>query len=109
MMRIAMIVLGVLLSFAANAQSLRLKNYLHPESERMRVFNDIYLAGAVDALTAYNMAAPTKLFCKEGVVIGAQEAAQLILDWARMQTKTEDDTLIVIPLLFLLKKAYPCH
>ena len=31
----------------------------------MRFFNEVYLAGAMDALTAYNMAAPVKLFCKE--------------------------------------------
>ena len=65
MVRMAVIVLGVLLSFSANAQSLRLKNYLHPENDRIRVFNEVYLAGAMDALTAYNMAAPVKLFCKE--------------------------------------------
>jgi hypothetical protein len=64
MVRIAVIVLGVLLSFAANAQSLRLKGFLHPENDRMRVFNEIYLAGAMDALTAYNMAAPSNCFAK---------------------------------------------
>ena len=47
MVRLAVIVLGVLLSFAANAQSLRLKGFLHPENERMRVFNEVYLAGAM--------------------------------------------------------------
>ena len=106
MVRIAVIVLGVLLSFAANAQSLRLKGFLHPENERMRVFNEIYLAGAMDALTAYNMAAPVKLFCKEGLV-SHEEAAKLLLDWAKKQTK--DDTIIVVPLLLLLKKTYPCR
>jgi len=109
MVRIAVIVLGVLLSFAANAQSLRLKGYLHPENDRMRVFNEIYLAGAMDALTAYNMAAPVKLFCKEGEVVGHEEAAQLISDWAKKQTKMQDDTIIVVPLLLLLKKTYPCR
>ena len=109
MVRIAVIVLGVLLSFGANAQSLRLKNYLHPENERMRVFNEIYLAGAMDALTAYNMAAPIKLFCKEGDVVSHEEAAHLILDWAKNQTKIQDDTIIVLPLLLLLKKTYPCR
>ena len=109
MVRIAVIVLGVLLSFAANAQSLRLKNYLHPENDRMRAFNDIYLAGAVDALTAYNMAAPVKLFCKEGEVVSHDEAAQLLSDWAQKQTKMQDDTIIVVPLLLLLKKTYPCR
>ncbi len=108
MIRMAVVVLGVLLASAANAKSIRLKNYLHPENDRMRVFNEIYLAGAMDALTAYNMAAPTKLFCKDGIV-SHEEAAQLISDWARQQTKTPDDTIIVIPLLFLLKKTYPCH
>ena len=78
MVRIAVIVLGVLLSFAANAQSLRLKGFLHPENERMRVFNEIYLAGAMDALTAYNMAAPVKLFCKEGGIVSHEEAAHLL-------------------------------
>ena len=109
MVRIAVIVLGVLLSFAANAQSLRLKNYLHPENDRMRFFNEVYLAGAMDALTAYNMAAPVKLFCKEGEVVSHDEAAHLILDWAKNQTKIQDDTIIVIPLLLLLKETYPCR
>jgi hypothetical protein len=108
MVRIAVIVLGVLLSFGANAQSLRLKNYLHPENDRMRGLNEIYLAGAMDALTAYNVAAPVKLFCKEGGLVSHEEAAQLILDWANKQTKNQDDMIIVIPLLLLLKKTYPC-
>jgi hypothetical protein len=109
MVRIAVIVLGVLLSFAADAQSLRLKNYLHPENDRMRFFNEVYLAGAMDALTAYNMAAPVKLFCKEGEVVSHEEAARLLLDWAEKQTKMQDDTIIVVPLLLLLKKTYPCR
>ena len=109
MVRIAVIVLGVLLSFGANAQSLRLKNYLHPENERMRALNEIYLAGAMDALTAYNMAAPVKLFCKVGELVSHDEAAHLIQDWAAKQTKNQDDTIIVIPLLLLLKKTYPCR
>ena len=108
MVRIAVIVLGVFLSFAADAQSLRLKNYLHPENDRIRFFNEVYLAGAMDALTAYNMAAPIKLFCKEGEPVSHEEAAHLILDWAKLQPKNQDDTIIVIPLL-LLKKAYPCR
>src|SRR5882757_350757 len=103
MVRIAVIVLGVLLSFAANAQSLRLKGFLHPENERMRVFNEIYLAGAMDALTAYNMAAPVKLFCKESGIVSHEEAAHLLSDWANKQTKMQDDTIIVVPLLLLLK------
>jgi hypothetical protein len=109
MVRIAVIVLGVLLSSVGNAQSVRLKNYLHPENDRFRFFNQVYLAGAMDALTAYNMAAPVKLFCKEGELVSHEEAAQLILDWANKQTKMQDDTLIVIPLLLLLKKTYPCR
>ena len=109
MVRIAVIVLGVLLSFAANAQSLRLKGFLHPENDRIRFFNEVYLAGAMDALTAYNMAAPVKLFCKEGDVVSHDEAAHLILDWANQQTTIQDDTIIVVPLLLLLKKTYPCR
>ena len=109
MVRIAMILLGVLMPLAANAQSLRLKNFLHPENDRMRAFNEIYLAGAMDALTAYNMAAPVKLFCKEGDIVSHEEAAHLISDWAEKQTKNQDDTIIVVPLLLLLKKTYPCR
>jgi hypothetical protein len=108
MVRIAVVILGVLLSFSANAQSLRLKNYLNPENDRLRFFNEVYLAGAMDALTAYNTAAPVKLFCKEGLV-SHEEAAQLLSDWAKNQTKMPDDTIIVIPLLLLLKKTYPCR
>jgi hypothetical protein len=100
--------IGSALSFSANAESIRLKNYLHPENDRMRFFNEVYLAGAMDALTAYNVAAPVKLFCKDGLV-SHEEAAQLLSDWAKQQTKMPDDTMIVIPMLFLLKKTYPCH
>jgi hypothetical protein len=42
MVRIAVIVVGVLLSFGANAQSLRLKNYLHPENDGMRAFRSFF-------------------------------------------------------------------
>ena len=108
MVRMAVIVLGVLLSLPANAQSLRLKNYLNPENDRIREFNEIYLAGAMDALTAYNMAAPVKLFCKQGGMVSHEEAAHLLSDWASKQTNMQDDTIIVVPLLFLLKKTYPC-
>ncbi len=108
MLRMAAIALGVLLSSSANAQTIRLKDYLNPENDRFRVLNEVYLAGAMDALTAYNMAAPVKLFCKDGLV-SHEEAAQLIADWARQQTKMPDDTIIVIPLLLLLKKTYPCR
>ena len=108
MVRMAVIVSAVLLSFSANAQTIRLKNYLNPENDRFRVFNEIYLAGAMDARTAYNVAAPVKLFCKDGLV-SHEEAAQLISDWAKNQTRIQDDMMIVIPLLSLLKKTYPCH
>jgi hypothetical protein len=108
MVRMAAVVLGVLLSSVANAQSVRLKNYLHPENDRIRFLNETYLAGAMDGLTAYNMAASTKLFCKEGGVVSHEEAARLISDWASKQTRNQDDTLVVIPLLLLLKKTYPC-
>ena len=109
MVRMAVIALGVLLSFLANAQSLRLKNYLNPENDRLRFFNEVYLAGAMDALTAYNMAAPVKLFCKEGDIVSHEEAAHLVSEWAEKQTKNQDDTIIVVPLLLLLKKTYPCR
>ena len=109
MIRVAAVILGLLLPFVADAQSLRLKNYLHPENDRMRAFNEIYLAGAIDALTAYNMAAPVKLFCKEGELVSHEEASHLLLDWAKMQTKNQDDTIIVVPLLLVLKKTYPCR
>ncbi len=109
MVRIVVIVLGVLLSFVANAQSVRLKGYLHPENDSIRAFNEVYLTGAMDALTAYNMVAPIKLFCKENELVSHEEAAHLIFDWAKKQTKAQDDTIIVIPLLLLLKKTYPCR
>jgi hypothetical protein len=108
MIRTAAIVLGLLLSCTANAQSVRLEHYLHPDSEGMRNLNSVYLAGAIDALLAYNAAAPTKLFCKEGGFVSHDEAAQLIADWAKTQTKMQGQTLVVIPLLLLLKKTYPC-
>ena len=55
------------------------------------------------------MTASIKLFCKEGGIVSHEEAAQLILDWANKQTRIQDDTIIVIPLLLLLKRTYPCR
>ncbi len=109
MVRMAVIVLGLLFSSGAHAQTVRLKHYLHPENERMRNVYDVYLAGAMDALLAYNIAAPVKLFCKEGGFVSHEEAAHLLTDWAERQTNIEDDTIIVMPLLLVLKKTYPCH
>jgi hypothetical protein len=108
MVRMTVILMGVLLSFSANAQSLRLKNYLHPENDRIRILNEVYPAGAVDALMIYNRTAPTKLFCMGDEVASHDEAAHLLSEWAEKQSKMPDDTLIVIPLLLLLKKSYPC-
>lgn len=73
MVRTAVIVLGVLLPFVANAQAVRLKGYLYPENDAFRALDEVYLAGAMDALTAYNMAAPIKLFCKEGEIVSDGE------------------------------------
>jgi hypothetical protein len=55
------------------------------------------------------MATPVKLFCKEGDIVSHEEAAHLISDWAEKQAKNQDDTIIVVPLLLLLKKTYPCR
>jgi hypothetical protein len=89
MIRAAVVILGILLSGAATAQTVRLKGYLHPESDTFRQFNKVYLAGAMDALAAYNTAAAVKLFCKEDGIISHQEAARLIQDWARQQTRNQ--------------------
>ncbi len=88
MIRVAVIVLGVLLSFGANPQTLRLKNYLHPESDRLRIFNEIYLAGAVDALTAYNVAAPVKSVLQGGRDLSAMRRRRICSqEWAEKQTQ----------------------
>ncbi len=109
MIRIAVIVLGVLLSFAANAQTVRLESYLHPKNEMFRTFNQLYLAGVVDGLVIYSVGTADKLFCMPGkLALTTEQAANILLSWAKKQTQNTNDLPIGIALLGGLKETFPC-
>jgi hypothetical protein len=110
MIRIAAITFGVLLSFAANAQTIRLDGYRHPKDGTERILMEFYLKGLVDALVLYNSGATDKLFCVPGkLALTAEQADDILLGWVKRQTKTiPADLPIMIALLGGLEDTFPC-
>jgi hypothetical protein len=109
MIRVAVIAFGVLLSFAANAQTVGLESYLHPKNEEYRTFNKLYLAGVVDGLIVYSLAGADKLFCIPGkLALTTEQAENILLSWAKKQTKNTNDLPIGIALLGGLEETFPC-
>ena len=108
MVRVA-IILGVFLSFAANAQTVRMESYLYPENETFRTFNKLYLAGVKDGLILYSTSGTDKLFCIPGnLALTTEQADDILLGWAKKRTKIINDLPIAIALLGGLKETFPC-
>jgi hypothetical protein len=109
MLRAAVIVFGVLLSFEADAQTVRLEKYLHPKNEFFRDFNKFYLAGVVDGLITANLAAANKIFClPPNLALTTEQADSILKNWAQKQTKNTNDLPIAIALLGGLEETFPC-
>jgi Rap1a immunity proteins len=109
MIRAAAMILGIFLPFAASAQTVRLEGYLHPKNETFRTFNQLYLAGVVDGLILYSVSGADKLFCIPGkLALTTEQAENILLSWAKKQTKNTNDLPIGIALLGGLEETFPC-
>jgi hypothetical protein len=109
MIRVAVIVLGVLLSFAANAQTVRMGEYLHPRGDRDETFNQLYLAGAKDALFVYNTLSPDKRYClPQNLTLTTEQASDILRRWAKKQTSNIEEALLAQALLYALQETFPC-
>jgi hypothetical protein len=58
---------SVLAGGGADAQTITMDQYQHPNSEKDLSFNKAYLEGVKDGLIAYNMSLEDKLFCLGGI------------------------------------------
>lgn len=110
MTTIAAALIGLLLCFGAQAQTVTLGQFQHPKAAKDLEINRAYLLGAVDALIAYNASSEAKLFCLPGLLpkLTFDEASDLVLHWAR-KTSGSTDISLAHALLFGLRAAHPCR
>jgi len=94
----------------ADAQTVRWKEYLHPEKPAYREFAEVYLAGVRDGLIAYSVVRHEKLFClPRDIVLTNEQLDDIMKHWAEKQTVSLDSTPIGAILLAGLRDAFPCQ
>lgn len=109
MISVAAIVLGVFLSFAANAQTVRMGQYLHPKNDMDETFHQLYLAGVKDGLQVYNVFATDKLYCPPAnLALTTEQADDILKRWAKKQAVDIEEMVLGMALLFGLKEIFPC-
>ena len=97
----------------AAAGDVRLDSFRHPENQRMREFNLLYLDGVKSGLMAYN--ARTKshggqpAFCMPGNLALTPELTEEIMLRSADKRSAKGDMLISILLLSGLQDTYPCE
>lgn len=101
---------SVLAGGGADAQTITMDQYQHPNSEKDLSFNKAYLEGVKDGLIAYNMSLEDKLFCLGGIppVLTFERASDIVLHWARKKGPDMANTPLGLSLLYSLKEAFPC-
>jgi hypothetical protein len=107
---LAAMLLGFLLPFGANAQTVTTEQYRHPKGEKDLNFNKAYLVGIKDGLLAYNMSSENKLFCIPGPipVLSFEQSNDILLRWANKKGSDRDGLPLGLALLYGLKEIYPC-
>src|SRR6516164_1793545 len=113
--RISLVVGSVLAATALLATeafaeaSVRVKGYLHPKPE-FQTLNKIFLDGALDGLTTYNVALILEnkqpLFClPNDLVLTMDQTHDIVVRWIEKHpTKFDDNTPISIVLLYALQE-----
>ena len=109
MLRIAAIILGVFLPFAANGQSVTIEIYRHPKNETERKLLQWYLGGIRDGLTlSSSVASADKLFCMpENLALTIEQAENIMEGWAKRRTNI-DQMLVATALFAGLQEPFPC-
>ena len=102
--------LGFLLPYVANAQTVTMEQYRHPKTEKDLNFNRAYLAGIKDGLIAYNMSSENKLFCMPGLipVLTFEQANDVVMRWANKKGIDANGLPLGLTLLYGLKETYRC-
>jgi len=105
----AVTLLGVLLSFGANAQVITTGQYRHPKNEKDLNFNKAYLVGIKDGLIAYNMSLEDKLFCMPGIpLLTFEQANDILMHLAHKKSADADGLPLGLAMLYGLKETFPC-
>ena len=113
MKRAACVAMALCLVSAAQAQTVRYKQFANPGNEKDAIFNKVYLAGVRDALQTVNgsfvaQGAPP-LFCMPpSLALTEEQAEDIVRRIAAMATRDIDDMPIAIILLRGLKETFPC-
>ena len=97
---------------AANAATLRLKNYMAPADEKQRILNAVYLDGLKDGLIAFNIVLARNggapLFClPPNLALTPDQADDIVMREAKSHPYP-DDMIVSIVLLAGLRKTFPC-
>jgi hypothetical protein len=109
MIRIAVIALGVLLSFAANAATVRVGQYLHPKNDWEKTFSELYLDGTKDGLFVYNVLTTDKKYCPpKDFVLTTEQADDVVRRWVKKQTRNVEEMVLGQALLYGLQEIFPC-
>ncbi|MEW6640989.1 MAG: Rap1a/Tai family immunity protein [Pseudomonadota bacterium] len=104
------VAMALAVSTAAGAQTVRWKEYLHPEKPAYKEFTQLYLAGVRDGLIAYGVTTQEKLFCLPAkLVLTNEQLDDIMKRWADKQTANLDSTPMAAILLAALKDAFPCR
>ena len=97
----------------ANAQTVRWKQYLHPEKETIRQFQEFYLAGIRDGFFAYSAATHDKAtMCPPpDKVLTTEQLDGIMKRWAETQAANPNLDVMPIGLVAInaLRKEYPCR
>jgi hypothetical protein len=97
-------------STAADAQTVRWKEYLHPDKPAYKDFAQLYLAGVRDGLIAYNVATHGKEFClPRNAALTDEQLDDSMKRWAEKQTVNLDSMPIATILLAALRGEFPCQ
>jgi hypothetical protein len=97
----------------AQAQTVRLKQFVNPDNDKDALFNKIYLAGVRDGLETVNGSlvaqGASPLFCMPPTLaLTAEQAADIVTRTPGKATCNIDDMPIGIILLKGLKETFPC-
>ena len=101
--------LVVLFVSAANAQTVTIEQFAHPQAEKDLSANKSYFSGLKDGLVAYNMAAEEKLFClPEAANLTFERASEILIRWSRKRGTGAASLPLGLSLLQSLEEAFPC-
>jgi len=110
--RILSVSLLALVAGPAVAADVRLDSYRHPQNERFREFNQLYLDGVRAGLMSYNARLKTHggqlAFCMpDNLVLTADKSEEIMLRSAEKRS-AKGDMLVSILLLSGLTDEFPC-